>query len=394
MFVGADQGAVPGFNAAFQSNPNANRVITALTTTGATILYGVQPTPRQCGASGLPGGTIFAFLSEPDMIQAGLISLAPNQRHMLVMKPNDGTPCLYSTAARQTGGGGGTGGGAGPVVPPTTGGDGGADATAAPTGDVMPPAVGGGGGGGGAVDATTSEEPSATDGGSTGVGGGGVVTPGGGVSPDSTDEPTDVSGAGGDLSGTPETSAEASPEDDGSVCFPANAQVELKDGSFKTMEQLALNDEVLAANGQHSEVFMFTHKMKNAMYKFVMITTEEGSLTATAGHYIYVNDKLTAMKSVNVGDSLTRRDGSVSIVSKVESVLARGLFNPQTLHGDIYVNGFKASTYTTAVKPSFAHSILAPFRALHRLGMNPLAATFSEGSDLLARFAPKGAAVY
>jgi hypothetical protein len=50
----------------------------------------------------------------------------------------------------------------------------------------------------------------------------------------------------------------------------------------------------------------------------------------------------------------------------VELVRGVGLYNPQTLHGDIVVDGVRASTYTEAVDPVFAHAVLAPVRAVYR----------------------------
>lgn len=396
MAIGSNRGAVPGLNAALGANPNAERTIAALEATEATLLYGIESTPRQCGSTSLPGGTILLFFSEDQIVRLSPGVVFPaNERHMLVMKPNDAVPCVYNAGARQ--------GAATTATPEST-------ATPAATetqGGGQPPVVvpvpagGGGDNNGPAASAAPEPTPAETDDG-TPSGGGPIVPPAGpdgegeisespGAGTGDGDTDAGVGGAGGVID--PDETPSESP-DDGSVCFPADATVELGDGSSKTMEDLSLKDTVRVAGDAHSEVFMFTHRMKEAMYKFVKISTDAGSLTATAGHYIYVNDKLTAMRAVNIGDSLTRRDGSAAAVTKVESVMARGLFNPQTLHGDIYVNGFKASTYTTAVEPSFAHGLLAPFRALHRVGMNPLASAFSQGSDFLARFAPKGSVVY
>ncbi len=52
----------------------------------------------------------------------------------------------------------------------------------------------------------------------------------------------------------------------------------------------------------------------------------------------------------------------------VDTVWERGLYNPQTAAGDIVVDGFVASTYTTFASPRAAHALLAPLRLAASLG--------------------------
>ena len=61
-----------------------------------------------------------------------------------------------------------------------------------------------------------------------------------------------------------------------------------------------------------------------------------------------------------------------------------GLFNPQTKHGDIVVDGVRVSTYTHAVHRNMAHAMLAPFRlARARLGLSMQ--LLEAGADTIAR---------
>lgn len=391
MIISAQRDRIPGFGAALNNNDNAQRVLDAIDGVDEiSPLVGLQPNARQCGTTTLAANTILVFLREAFEVRIGPgLALSPRQRFMLVMQPDDSDPCVFVAppGAAVT---------PPPVAPaspdeteePTTMP---APASPQPQPDttvvpvpvpvVVPPQQGSPAPGPGATaDPAAPVDPvESPEDGEDGVAGGGS-----GVGSQGDD------GVGGEIDESPSES----PDDDDDICFPADATVQLADGSVKTMEQVALNDKVVVNGGEHSDVFMFTHRMKETMNKFVRLSTVEGSLTATAGHYIYVNDKLTAMCAVNVGDSLTRQDGSSAVVTKIEEVMARGLFNPQTLHGDIYVNGFKASTYTQSVEPTFAHTILAPFRALHLVGMNPLANAFEKGSNFLVQFAPRGAMAY
>jgi hypothetical protein len=177
------------------------------------------------------------------------------------------------------------------------------------------------------------------------------------------------------------------------VCFPGSASVTLPGGVEKPMASLAVGDLVQVAPGEFSPVFMFTHKMGGVEHRFVELTTDSGAkLALTAGHYIYASGCLVAAEAVNVGDVLELADGSTSPVTSVATRVAEGLYNPQTVHGDIVVDGVRASTYTTAVAPGFAHAALSPLRAVYeRLGLSTK--VFDQGARLLASIVPNGESV-
>ncbi|KAI0563752.1 hypothetical protein FGB62_34g18 [Gracilaria domingensis] len=155
-----------------------------------------------------------------------------------------------------------------------------------------------------------------------------------------------------------------------SLCFPGDAHVEMMDGTFKPMEKLTIGDEVRV--GRHfSRVFMFTHKQSNSFHRFVQFETMSGrKLALTSGHMLYVNGVIKAAKEVRVGDRLSQVHEADQVI-KVSTVIKRGLFNPQTVHGDIVVNGLLTSTYTTAIDRQTAHSMLLPLRAIWNIfGLN------------------------
>lgn len=173
-----------------------------------------------------------------------------------------------------------------------------------------------------------------------------------------------------------------------STCFPADALVRLESGLMKRMDQVQIGDSVLVAPGVFSEVFMFTHRLADIKTNFVTLHMSSGSqLSLTSGHLLYVDGQLLPARKVRTGSALHLADGSMSYVAAVTRAAKSGLYNPQTIHGDIVVNGIITSTYTTAVRPVVAHALLAPLRVLYTsLGWTTTAVE-SGGESLLARVA-------
>lgn len=196
-----------------------------------------------------------------------------------------------------------------------------------------------------------------------------------------------------DASGSPEATPSDSKSKDDNACFPADATVTLESGAVISMADLAVGDRVHIGRGAFSDVFMFTHKMADVAHDFVSIESASGAnLRLTSGHYIYVNDELSAAKTVKVGDRIELSDGSLDTVVSVAVVQGKGLYNPQTVEGDVVVDGIRASTYTSSVEPAFAHAVLSPLRALYRvLGWSSSA--LDNGSNA-ACLLPSGASVY
>lgn len=147
------------------------------------------------------------------------------------------------------------------------------------------------------------------------------------------------------------------------ACFPGESVVALRSGGTKRMDELTVGDVVQSGKGVWSSVFMWTHADASATSDFVKLTTASGhSLSLSHGHYVYADGKSVPADTVRVGDRLTIADGTTSNVVRVEEITGEGLFNPQTVSGDIVVDGVVATTYTTAVAPGAAHAMLAPVR--------------------------------
>jgi len=148
------------------------------------------------------------------------------------------------------------------------------------------------------------------------------------------------------------------------VCFPADATVVLESGEVIKMEYLEVGHKVQVGVNQFSPVVMFTHALPQVKHSFVHLTTTSGkTVRATEGHYIYADGKLTRMGDVIIGNVLETSAGENEKVAAITRRAGRGLFNPQTAHGDIVVDGIRASTYTQTIPNKAAHAMLAPVRA-------------------------------
>jgi len=186
-------------------------------------------------------------------------------------------------------------------------------------------------------------------------------------------------------------------------CFPAAAAVVRADGSTAAMADVAVGDvlRVSAAGdggsaASWSAVYMFAHRLAGGVYDFVELATSDAArptLTLSPGHLVYLADgRLVAAASVVPGDGLqpaapltavaSARRGGVGVpgngtaaaaapaapavwVTAVTRRRLRGLYNPMTLHGDLIVDGFRVSTYTTAMPPRLGGVLSAPLRALY-----------------------------
>lgn len=212
------------------------------------------------------------------------------------------------------------------------------------------------------------------------------------VGPETTVD-DDTSGAAVDDSSGDSTSSPDS--DDGSACFPGDAKVTMESGETKLMNQLSVGDRVLTREGV-SDVILFTHKEHTSRNEFLKLTTLKGqSLTVSSGHYVYLADgQLSAASRLKIGDQLELMSDGASRIISIENVNEIGLFNPQTVSGSIIVNGVVASTYTTAIDPSLAHTaLLAPVRWIYSVSPSIaglITIGFEHGSPMLAKLLPSG----
>lgn len=178
-------------------------------------------------------------------------------------------------------------------------------------------------------------------------------------------KPASASGDIRDDGLSPLVDGSAEPEsNDGSVCFPGDATVTLENGKQVRMDEVKIGDSVSVGGGKFSQVFMFTHRINSQSTKFIQLQTASGhSIQLTPGHFIYANGQLKTADKIVLGDNLTLGNGGVSNVIAISSMTKSGIYNPQTTHGDIVVDGVRASTFTETIYPDAAQSMLAPLRA-------------------------------
>lgn len=186
-------------------------------------------------------------------------------------------------------------------------------------------------------------------------------------------------------------------EESPKACFPLSATVRTAEGDIVHMRDLDAGHLVhVSEAGDASAVFLFTHRTTEGEYNFVRLATRSGhAITLSEGHYIYANGRLTAASAVRVGDVLRTMKGPSRVISVV-NVREQGLVAPHTMHGDIVVDDIVASSYTTAVHPTLAQMMLAPMRAVVRLGLakEPLGAVLYNGADRIVQFLPAGPKLY
>ncbi len=150
-------------------------------------------------------------------------------------------------------------------------------------------------------------------------------------------------------------------------CFPIDATATLRDGTPVAMTNLKIGDEVMAAPGVYSRVYLFTHRHGDVETRQLRIQLPGRDLTISPGHHLPVNGEVRAAIGIKVGDTLQTVDGD-AVVRDVAEVWATGLYNPHTLAGTIVVNGVVCSTYTSELDDMAAHALLSPIRAAFRAG--------------------------
>jgi Hint module len=216
--------------------------------------------------------------------------------------------------------------------------------------------------------------------------------------PDETDDSVPL---GGDAPKPSSDGGEADPESspvdsEANGCFPGDATVRLQSGAVKRMDELMVGDMVHVGLNSYSPVFMFTHQEPDTVNAYVRLTTAGGQMiVATPSHYLHTAEgDLTAAGAIKAGDAIVASDGSPTVVVSARTMrVAGGLWNPQTVHGDIVVNGILATTYTTAVAPVVAHAALATLRFLYNsLGLYTDAFSVENaGTSAVVYLTPNGA---
>lgn len=183
-------------------------------------------------------------------------------------------------------------------------------------------------------------------------------------------------------------------------CFSGEGVVEVEGKGEVRVRDVGVGDRVRVGEGVWSEVFMFSHRVVEGVWEYVRVEVESGEwVRVSGGHYLYVGGRLVEARKVVVGDLLEIVGEGASWMSRVVDVKCEkrrgGLYNPQTVQGDIVVNGIKASTYTSAVDPRVAHGLLAPLRLLYKVfNRDPSVGLLNGGAERLRKLVPSGRGSY
>lgn len=176
------------------------------------------------------------------------------------------------------------------------------------------------------------------------------------------------------------------------ACMPVDTPVKVRGRGVVPIQLVRVGDEVEvgvrdSGSGSgasvYSTVLLLTHYDADAVTVMRTLSlNDEVSVTLSGGHYVelqaYRRRILTAVRDVRIGDVLV----SGQRVQNVTWTSAHGLYNLQTASGTFVVRGALVSAYTDGVRPTAAHALMAPLRALHR-------ATGCTVPGLSLLFAPK-----
>jgi len=178
-------------------------------------------------------------------------------------------------------------------------------------------------------------------------------------------------------------------------CFPADTFVLVCDsrGSStpKPISSVQISEEVLTSKGC-SPVYLMGHEDPTIMASFVQATTDTGYIVElTPYHYVMANNKYVHARNLKLGDTVKvggKSTGLVKdiltddIITEVQTVTRKGLYNPYTVAGDILVFapasnqtlGVVASVHSdwfledyveAARVPDIYQALLAPVRTIH-----------------------------
>jgi hypothetical protein len=169
-------------------------------------------------------------------------------------------------------------------------------------------------------------------------------------------------------------------------CFSGKNLVDVQSKGLVRLSDLAIGDNVLVSGGKYEEVYSFGHRNVAASAKLLQIFSDhtDQPIEISSDHLILLrNQHWVPAGAVQVGDLLTKGDGTQVTVTQVRYVMRKGIFAPFTKSGTIVVNDIVASNYVTFQQGSEYLNIGGietplPFQWL--------AHTFQSGHRLVCRF--------
>lgn len=154
------------------------------------------------------------------------------------------------------------------------------------------------------------------------------------------------------------------------ACFSGDSKVLMEGGEWKRIRQVETGDKVQNAGGGSAEVIGWTHREERGAWFWAAQLEGGETAKATAGHLVEVKGKggkerqVVRMREVAVGMWMRVVSGDWRRVVKVSWVWGWGLYNLQTMNGEVMVDGTVFTTYTEEVGVGGGHALLAPIRAV------------------------------
>jgi hypothetical protein len=126
----------------------------------------------------------------------------------------------------------------------------------------------------------------------------------------------------------------------------------------------------------YTRVYGFLHLQRHLITEYLQFTFAKENLMqleVSPKHLLFSKGRTIAAGQVKVGDTLDGEDGTVLLVTHIETVRRVGVYAPATESGEIVVSGVRASNYVNLLDTSaldqhvMSHAFLAPMRFWCRL---------------------------
>lgn len=181
---------------------------------------------------------------------------------------------------------------------------------------------------------------------------------------------------------------------DSGNCFHEDTIVMLPNRKIKLMKDLSVGDKILNVDNNgvlvKDRVIAWLHRVTNGQYTFLQIVHDQGKLTLTPEHIIFVGKSRNPQHAstlrpgdelsffVNYGDHHTV---TMAIVLSIHEVEGRGVYAPMTYNGRLLVDNVDVSCYCT-INPlkvlgkdiisshALAHAGFLPLRVAFKFGLN------------------------
>jgi hypothetical protein len=157
-------------------------------------------------------------------------------------------------------------------------------------------------------------------------------------------------------------------------CFPSVSQIVLADGTFKSLSQIEIGDQVMVSeNNVYEPVIAFIHAKREGLYDFLAIevysslSNSSSTLFVSPNHLIFdfqsgearfagkfrVNDRVQFIFNAKIVPGE---------IINIKLIKEQGYYAPLTPSGTIVVDGVVASNYATVSNHALAHQMMGFYR--------------------------------